>query len=38
MVTAGPNAKVVVSNRRPTEQEEQVKQRLERDMQRDAWY
>jgi len=38
LVTVGHNARAFVSNRRPTEQEETVKQRSEGDMQRDAWY
>jgi hypothetical protein len=36
MVTVGHIARVIVSNRRPTEQEETVKQQSEGDMQRDA--
>jgi hypothetical protein len=38
MVSVGHNARLFVSNRRTTEQEERAKQRLEGDMQRDTWY
>jgi len=38
MVTVGPNARVIVETRRPTEREELFKQRLEGNMSCDAWY
>ena len=38
MVTVGHNARVFVSNRRPTEQEETAKQRSEGNMERNVWY